>query len=100
LERRQRFHVLRLNETLDPLNPAVREVLARGQAFFYQHTGDAPASLRMTLQSLQGVRSQQAASLAYFDVFWASGVLAGILLVLLLPMTPVVAEKGAHIAAE
>jgi DHA2 family multidrug resistance protein len=100
LERRQQFHVLRLNEGLDPLNPAVHDLLERGQAFFLQHTGDGHASLQMTLRSLEGIRNQQALSLAYFDVFWACAALAAVLLVVLLPMRRAVAERGAHIAAE
>ncbi len=52
-ERREQFHVLRLNERLDPLNPAVNQFFSRGQSFFLQHTGDAVASHDMTLQVLQ-----------------------------------------------
>ena len=33
-ERREQFHTLRLNESLDPLNPPVNNLLARGQAYF------------------------------------------------------------------
>ena len=33
-KRREQFHTLRLNESLDPLNPPVNNLLTRGQAFF------------------------------------------------------------------
>ena len=39
-ERRDQFHTLRLNEGLGNLNQAVNNLLAHGQAFFLQHTGD------------------------------------------------------------
>jgi hypothetical protein len=34
----------RWNEGLDALNPAVHDLLDRGQRFYLQHTGDGPAS--------------------------------------------------------
>ena len=46
-ERREQFHTLRLNESLDPLNPPVNSLLARGQAYFLQHNGDAVLSHQM-----------------------------------------------------
>jgi len=100
LERRGQFHTLRLNEGLDGLNPAVSRFLAQGQALFLQNTGDAPGSRQMALQALANLRSQQAASLAYFDVFWSSGALAVVLVPLVLLMRRSVAEKGAHVGAE
>ena len=100
LERREQFHTLRLNENLDSLNPAVNTLLQRGQSFFYQHTGDPPLSTQMTLQFLAKAREQQSLSLAYFDVFFASGAIAICLVFLVLLMKPAKAEKGAHIAAE
>ncbi|MGD0768418.1 MAG: DHA2 family efflux MFS transporter permease subunit [Tepidisphaeraceae bacterium] len=100
LERREQFHTLRLNEKLDVLNPAVRELFTQGQSFFLQHTGDAPLSRRLTLQALELARNQQALSLAYFDVFWFSAAVAGAMVFLVLLMRRSVAEKGAHVAAE
>ena len=38
-------------------------------------TGDPVASQQMALQGLADLRQQQAASLAYFDVFWLAAVL-------------------------
>ena len=53
----------------------------------------------MTLQELSDLRQQQAGSLAYFDVFWASAVLAIVLVPLVLFMKRSVAEKGARISS-
>lgn len=99
-ERRLQFHTARVGEFLDPLNPHVTSFLDQGRALFFQQTGDAPASQQMALQSLADLHQQQAAALAYFDVFWVAAVV-GIVLVLFVPfMKRSVAEKGAHIAAE
>jgi DHA2 family multidrug resistance protein len=99
-ERREQFHTLRLNEGLDPLNPAVNELFEQGQAYFMQQTGDPPLSQQMTLAGLERIRNEQALSLAYFDVFWVCAVLAVILVLLVLLMRRSVAEKGTHIGAE
>jgi DHA2 family multidrug resistance protein len=99
-ERREQFHLARVGEFLDPFNPYVNSFLEQAQVFFYQQTGDAPGSQQMALQQLADLRQQQAASLAYFDVFFLCAVLA-VGLVLLVPlMKRSVAEKGAHIGAE
>jgi MFS transporter, DHA2 family, multidrug resistance protein len=100
LERREQFHVLRLNEHLDTLNPAVHQFLAQGQALFLQRTGDAPLSRQLTVQALERVRQQQALLFAYFDVFLASAALAVLLVCLVLLMRRSVAEKGTHIGDE
>jgi MFS transporter, DHA2 family, multidrug resistance protein len=99
-ERREQFHTLRLNEKLDAFNPAVNQLFQQGPAFFLQHTGDAPLSVKMTLQALEQVRNQQASSLAYFDVFWSCALTAFLLIFMVLLMRRSVAEKGAHVAAE
>ena len=54
----------------------------------------------MTWQALADLRRQQAASLAFFDVFWLFAVLAVGLGFLVLLMKRSVVEKGEHIAAE
>jgi MFS transporter, DHA2 family, multidrug resistance protein len=99
-ERREQLHTLRLNEHLDALNPAVQELMRRGEAFFLRHTGDAARSKALTLQLLESARHRQALSLAYFDVFTVLAGVAVLLLGLLLLMRRSVAEKGAHVAAE
>ena len=98
--RREQFHTLRLNESLDPLNPAVAQTLHTGQAFFLQQTGDSKLSASLAMKALELQRDRQAAALSYFDIFWASAVLGITLIALLLLMRRSVAEKGAHIAAE
>jgi DHA2 family multidrug resistance protein len=100
LDRREQFHTLRLNESLDTLNPALTPYLKDGHAFFMQQNGDSVASQQLTLRSLESLRDQQALSLAYFDVFWFLAVLSAVLVFLVFLMRRSVAEKGAHIAAE
>ena len=97
LERREQFHTLRLNENLDPLNPAVQQLLEQGQEYFHRHTGDMPRSQMLTLRTLQNLRDEQSLSLAYFDVFWVCAVVAVLLVFLVLLMRRSVAEKGAHV---
>ncbi len=99
-ERREQFHLSRLGDGLGPLNPHVHSFLERGQALFLQHTGDPAGSREMTVQALSNLRQQQAASLAYFDVFWLCAAVAAVLVLLVLLMKRSVAEKGAHIGAE
>jgi DHA2 family multidrug resistance protein len=99
-ERRLQFHVARAGEFLDPLNPAVNSFGEQARAFFYQQTGDAAASQQMAVQALENLRQQQAASLAYFDVFWLCAALGVALVALVLLMKRSVAEKGEHVGGE
>jgi DHA2 family multidrug resistance protein len=99
-ERREQFHLSRLDDLLTPLNPYVYEFLQKAQAFFLQRTGDPARSREMALQRLADLRQEQAASLAYFDVFWMCAVLGVALTVLVLLMRRSVAEKGAHVGGE
>ena len=98
--RRDQFHTWRVGEFIDPLNPAVNAYQEQTGAFFFEHTGDAPGSQQMALQTLADLREQQASSLAYFDVFFVAAVTAVSLAFLVLLMKRSVAEKGAHIGAE
>ena len=98
--RRVQFHTQRLNENLDPLNPAVTDFTSQAQEAFLRQTGDPAGSQQMALESLQMLRDQQVASLAYFDVFRILAVLAISLVTLVLLMRRSVAEKGAHVGAE
>jgi DHA2 family multidrug resistance protein len=99
-ERREQFHLSRLDYDLGVLNPHVQTFLDRGQAFFMQQTGDPAGSQQMALQVLANLRQQQAASLAYFDVFWVCAALGVCLVFLVLFMKRSVAEKGSHHGAE
>ncbi len=99
-QRRLQFHVTRVGAFLDPFNPAVNSFFQQGRAIFYQATGDPAAAQAKTLQSLENLRQQQAASLAYFDVFFVCAVLGVSLMVLVLLMKRSVAEKGEHIGGE
>lgn len=99
-ERREQFHLLRLNEFQDPFNPVTRSFLARAKDFFMLHSGDAAASAKNALGALDDARHRQAASLAYFDVFWIFAMLAFLLILTVPLMRRSVAEKGAVHAAD
>jgi DHA2 family multidrug resistance protein len=99
-QRRLQFHVSRVGEFLDPLNPHVNEYAEQARAFFLQQTGDSAGSQQMAWQALENLRQQQAESLAYFDVFWLCAALGVALIFLVLLMKRSAAEKGAHIGAE
>ncbi len=99
-ERREQFHLLRLNEFQDPFNPATRTFLARAKDFYLQHSGDPVNSARIALSALDEARHRQAASLAYFDVFWIFAIIAFALILTVPLMRRSVAEKGAHHSAE
>jgi len=99
-ERRLQFHTLRLNESLDSLNQPVNNLLTRGQTFFLQQTGDRALSHQLALGVLGESRTQQALSLAYFDVFSFCFAVGVLLVFSVLLMRRSVAEKGAHIGAE
>ncbi len=99
-ERREQFHLLRLNEQLDPLNPALNEYLNGLQSVLVPVLGDPVTTKGVAAQVLSDLRFQQAASLAYFDVFWVSSMVAVVLIAFVLLMRRAVAEKGAHLAAE
>ena len=99
-QRREQFHLARVGENLGPLNSHVQSYFRQGQAFFMQRTGDPARSQQMALQTLDNLRQQQAASLAYFDVFWLFAVLSLGLVLLVLLMKRSVAEKGELIGGE
>lgn len=99
-QRREQFHLARVGENLSPLNAKVQSFFNQGQAYYMQRTGDPARSQQMTLQSLADLREQQAASLAYFDVFWLFAVLCLALVLLVFLMKRSVAEKGELIGGE
>jgi DHA2 family multidrug resistance protein len=99
-ERRLQFHGLRLNEFLDPFNPAVQSFLDQARATFLEQTGDPAAAQQLAWQALENLRQQQANSLAYFDLFWLLAVVAFVLVFLVLLMKRSVAEKGARVGGE
>jgi DHA2 family multidrug resistance protein len=99
-ERRETFHELRLGEHLDRFNPNVVLFAQKSQAALYRMTGDPAAAKRASVQILENLRFQQASSLAYFDVFWVTGVISFMLVFLVLLMKRSVAEKGAAVGGE
>jgi DHA2 family multidrug resistance protein len=99
-ERRDQFHLLRLGENLDVLNPAVGSFLTQAGPAYGQQTADPVGARQMALQALSDLRDQQASTLAYFDTFFVFAALSFILAFTVFLMKRAVAEKGAHIAAE
>jgi DHA2 family multidrug resistance protein len=99
-ERREQFHLLRINEYLDPFNPALQEYLAQLRPSLASLVGDTATANDMSNAIVDSIRQQQASSLAYFDVFWFCGVVALLLIPVVLLMRRSVAEKGAHLSAE
>jgi DHA2 family multidrug resistance protein len=99
-ERREQHHLLRLNEYLDGLNPALNGYLGDLNATLQPLSGDSSGLRDLSYQLVDNLRQQQAASLAYFDVFWVFAVVAVLLIPLVLFMRRSVAAKGAHLAAE
>jgi DHA2 family multidrug resistance protein len=98
--RREQFHLARLTDWLGPLNQHVHDFLVKARLGFLSRTGDAARSLQLGVGSLDEQRQQQAASLAYFDVFWLCAVVTAVLVLLVLLMKRSVAEKGEHIGGE
>jgi len=99
-ERREQFHLLRLNENLDLLNPAVNSFVTNAVPTFAQQTADPVAAKLLALQALDDLRQQQASTLAYFDVFFIFAVLSAGLLWIVCFMRRSVAPRGEHAAAE
>jgi DHA2 family multidrug resistance protein len=99
-ERREQFHLWRVDEFLDPLNSYVTSFLEQARAYFVQLDGDPAGAQLKALQRLDDLRQQQASSLAYFDVFWLCAVVAAALVFMVPLMKRSAAEKGAHIGAE
>ncbi len=99
-ERRETFHTLRLNEHLNPFNPAVPDYIQQAQAYLAQQLGDPAGAVNKAWQTLANLREQQASSLGYFDCFWIFAVIGGLLAFMVLLMKPAVAAKGAQVSAE
>ena len=95
-ERRNQFPTARAGEFLAPFNPKASSFLKQTSAFFYQHTGDPAGSQQMALQTLADLRRQQAASFAYFDVFWVAAVASLVLVFLVFLMKRSVAEMNSN----
>ncbi len=100
VERREQFHSVRLNESLDPFNPAVTSYLDQSQPSFLQQIGDPVAAKQMALQALENLRNQHALALSYFDCFLIFAATGAALAFLVPWMKRSVVEKGVVIAAE
>ena len=98
-ERREQFHLLRLDDALTGTTDAV-SFLETAEAMHFQENGDSAESHLLAVQHLANLRQQQAASLAYFDVFWVAARLALLLVPTVLLMSCSVAEKGEPVGGE
>ncbi len=98
-ERREIFHTLRVNEFLDPLNPAVTSYLQSITPTFLQNVGDPVAAKEMALKSLEIARDQQAMGLSYFDGFLVYAIL-GVILACLVPLMKRIVVEKAPVSAE
>lgn len=94
------LHTARLGEWLGPLNPHVKDFLDQSRAYLFQRSGDPAWSQLSAVQALEELRQQQAAAMAFFDVFWLCAVVSAALVVLVLLMKRSVAEPGERIGAE
>ena len=63
LDRRQQFHTLRLNESLDAFNPSLNALFSQGRAFFLQQTGDPVAVAEIDARRA-GTNSRSAGAVA------------------------------------
>ena len=55
-ERREQFHLSRLNENLGQLNPHVQSFMERGQEYFMRLTGDPSLSHQRSVNVLANIR--------------------------------------------
>lgn len=70
LVNRERFHMARLGESVTQYSQAVSDRLAQLQSFFMSRAGsDATVAHQQALAALQNAMSQQAAVMAFDDVF-------------------------------
>jgi DHA2 family multidrug resistance protein len=99
-ERREQLHSLRLNESLDPFNPAATAFLDQSAPAYLQQTGDPVAAQQMALQSLDALREHHALALSYFDTFLLSALVAAALAFVVPFMKKSVVAKGTHVSAE
>jgi DHA2 family multidrug resistance protein len=99
-ERREQFHLSRLNDGLSSINDNVRSFLSTTQSAFSRDTADPVRARQMAIQMLDNLRQDQALSLSYFDLFWISAAASLALVVLVFFMKRSVAEKGASPVAE
>ena len=77
----------------------VQSFLEQSKEYFLQWTGDPARSQQLAVQTLDHLRQRQAASLAFFDIFWVCAVLSALLVPLVLLMKRSVTEKGEHVSA-
>jgi DHA2 family multidrug resistance protein len=100
IARREQFHLARLGEHISPFRPAAVAAWQAATAYFRTHTSSLTHAQLMGWALIDQERQQQAAALAYYDVFWVFSLLGLCLIPMLLLMRRARAQKGAHPAAE
>ncbi|GAA4435957.1 MDR family MFS transporter [Bremerella cremea] len=100
VERREQFHLSRLNDSLDLFNSQVNSFMSLSQSIYHRASGDLVGAHLQALQTLADLRQQQALSLAYFDLYWIAAIFAMAMIPLVLLMKPSVARKDSLPTAE
>ncbi len=93
--RRSQFHQHRISDHFNPLNPVFQEAWDRATQLYQAAGFDAVTARDMGLGQLYQQVQQQAASLAYFDLFWLFAMAAFAVVPLVFFMRRSVTEKGA-----
>ena len=98
VDRRDQFHTSRLNDYLDPLNQNVAMFVDQTRLLYGQFTADSSATYDLAVESLGNLLSQQALSLAYFDVFYYCYIIPLVLAPFVFLMRPAADEGDAPAA--
>ena len=95
LRRQTQFHHARLAEHVDRFNPITTHWLGEIARGMQRGGSDTVLAGRQALRMLEGTVTQQAAAMAYFDLFWLYAVLALAMIPLIFLMKRSVSEGGA-----
>lgn len=95
LARRMQFHQSRLVEHVTGTNPVYQHYLANIQAMFVQQGADIGNAIIKTKTLIYGFVQQQAAMLAYIDVFW----ILGWIFLLMIPLAFLMKKTTPHAGA-
>jgi DHA2 family multidrug resistance protein len=74
IDRRNRFHVATIRETLSANSVLGQERLAANAAGWFERTGDVAYSQMRALRQLAGQIQQQALVMTYSEVFYVLGI--------------------------
>jgi DHA2 family multidrug resistance protein len=94
LSQRMQFHQSRLVEHVTETTPAYQQYLANIQAMFVQQGADLATATIKAKALIYGFVQQQAAMLAYIDVFWVFGWMFLLMIPLVFLMKKTTPHKG------